>query len=133
MSYYHAFTIGFNFWMVLIPVSILFSAIIGWKNVYFKKGKVRRRCNNRLYGLIAVVASIANGILLLVESLAGAIQRIDNMFSIAKDTSFGYSSIIAFFGIIVVTFIVGVVCFYAAIAAEKAHRRNQLKQNHPAR
>ena len=87
--YYHSFDVGFNWWMLYIPVSMIATAIIGWKATFhleilddfgdthtFKVVPDKRQ----VIKLGIKVMAIIMGILLVVESFDGIIQLYDNLF-----------------------------------------------------
>ena len=78
-SLYHEFSIGFNWWMVVLAVALVVMVVVGLSQVVLSKNlKLRWRFNNRLIIFISSIFSIIFTVLLFVESSAGIIQVLDN-------------------------------------------------------
>ena len=83
-SFYHAFSIGFNYWFLLLPLEVILMIALGASNAKLDKrtNKILRRDKN---GMIASFFSLAMDVILMIavlrESTAGIIQMIDNNLS----------------------------------------------------
>ena len=92
-SYYHSFTIGFNFWMLYAPLSMLIMFWLGSKQYRRENGKIRKVYGDRLIKIISVVFAISFAAMLMSESALGIIQVIDN--SLGADDSGAWSILFA--------------------------------------
>lgn len=72
--YYHDFYIGFNIWMAVAPLFIMFAAFVGLKTVNNKNWE-------KVMNYFSKPAAALFGILLFVESRDGIIQYFDNGLS----------------------------------------------------
>ena len=81
-EYYHAFTIGFSGWMLVVPLAALVMALIGIFQYRMvggvKNGKIRKVYNDIPYKYIDIFLTIIFGVLFVVGSWRGAMQYIDN-------------------------------------------------------
>ena len=79
--YYHAFKIGFNWWMVFIPAAFVLVGVMGWFSAYLDRhGRVKSLSNDSLM-FLSVLIGLGLPVLLFRESIAGIIQLFDNMLS----------------------------------------------------
>lgn len=87
-EFYHEFSIGFNYWFVLLPFQVVLMIAFGASNAKLNKkaNKIMRRDKK---GMIASALSVAMDIILMVavvmESSAGIIQVLDNHLSQEDD------------------------------------------------
>lgn len=121
-KYYHEFSIGFNFWYVLVPALFFVIFAVGFLSVRMAKDK-----KNGLYyakqhniGFVPVVGAIITMVLVFVESNAGIIQFFDNHSDAVTDPVY------SLFGCIFVIATMGVAFFGLSSlmmrAAQYAHR-----------
>lgn len=87
-SFYHAFSIGFNWWFVMLPLQVVMMVWFGasCRKFNWKTGKIMRRDKK---GTIASLLALAMDIILIIaivlESSAGIIQVIDNHLAATDD------------------------------------------------
>ena len=125
-SYYHAFEVGFNWWMVLAMVGILVLAYAGWNNPYrsHRTGKIKKHFVDRFYIFLSAVFTVAFTILLCVESRDGILQFFDNGLMWNESPFWSLleaSAAIPFIGIVF-----GFILYYAGKIAEGL-KKNQLR------
>ncbi|MBQ6149783.1 hypothetical protein IJI86_02300 [Candidatus Saccharibacteria bacterium] len=80
-SFYHSFSIGFNYWFILWPFQIILMVGFGFSNAKLNKktNKIMRRDKEgKIANLFAILMSIILMIAVIMESTAGIIQMIDN-------------------------------------------------------
>lgn len=84
-KYYHDFSIGFNWWMVLLVVSVVVMIIVGRSQYELRRrdGKLRifKMFSSKRYYLIVSLLTVAFTVLFLKESWRGVIQMFDNSLS----------------------------------------------------
>ena len=87
-SFYHAFSIGFNWWFVLLPLQVVMMIWFGasCRKLNRRTGKIMARDKK---GTVANILAISMDIILVIavvlESSAGIIQMIDNNLSADDD------------------------------------------------
>ena len=132
MSYYHAFTVGFNVWMIWVPVSIYAMFVMGQNKYRYKwyreerKLKIVREYDNRIMYVAMGVATSVLAILLFVESARGIVQYFDN--HLVPGDSPVWSYILLIFAILVTCSLYWIMlCFVANYFADRTKER--LKKN----
>lgn len=87
-SFYHQFSIGFNYWFVMLPLQAILMIAFGASNVKLNK-KTRKIMRRDKKGTIASILAIGMDIILMIavimESSAGIIQVLDNHLSPGDD------------------------------------------------
>ncbi len=78
MNYYHEIVVGFNWWMVLVPLFAVIEAIIGWRSFALRGGEIRRVRHQKLVDYSSAMFAIIVAALLLIESADGIVQWLDN-------------------------------------------------------
>lgn len=119
-TYYHDFTIGFNFWMVFLVIGGIIMVIIS-KNFYvvdfrengrpFVRGRYESKKINSNINVTALVMAIAFEIMFGLESWRGLIQFFDN--NLAKNDDPMWSIFLALFAFVIIGIIVEMI--FAAI------------------
>lgn len=106
--YYHEFSVGFNWWMVVGAIMVIVAIIAGVMQSYLTAGlKIKRRYNERLFALISTFGAIVFGIMLFFESGDGILQWLDNHLSLHESGALS----LFFFG----PALVGVAIFFFSI------------------
>lgn len=93
--YYHDFSIGFNFWEVLLPLGMIFMIIPAYKRYrisLLREPHVEEVHSQKQITIFAVIFAVVFGILFMFESTAGVIQALDN--SLAPTDSSAWSIIL---------------------------------------
>ena len=78
MNYYHEIVVGFNWWMVLVPLFAVIEAIIGWRSFAFRGGEIRRVRHRKLVDYTSAMFAVIVAALVLIESADGIVQWLDN-------------------------------------------------------
>ena len=78
MNYYHEIVVGFNWWMVLVPLFAVIEAIIGWRSFALRDGEIRRVRHRKLVDYSSAMFAVIIAALILVESADGIVQWLDN-------------------------------------------------------
>ena len=86
--YYHAFTPGFNWWMIFALLTVVVMAVLGWRSASLQrikkgknKGKYRivPRVSLNVFLFLGSVFTIVFVVMVLVESIHGIVQLLDNL------------------------------------------------------
>ena len=92
-EYYHAFTIGFNYWYILMILSIATSVMFGLKQYRLsKRGRIEKMFSNLPYKVLTGISTAIFMVLFLRESTSGLIQLLDN--GLARNESAAWSMIV---------------------------------------
>ena len=126
--YYHEFSVGFNLWMLWIPVSIYGMFVLGHNKYRYdwrreeRTLKIVKEYGNKLEYLVMGFATFVLALLLLVESAHGIVQFFDNR--LVPGESPMWSIILSAFTIVAICFIYWIaLCFVADYFAKKSKRR----------
>ena len=78
--YYHSFSVGFNFWMLTVPMVIVFAFFLGKKQYHYSKRncKIERYISKKTYKVISGVFAVLLTIQIYAESMRGITQVFDN-------------------------------------------------------
>ena len=76
--FYHQFSVGFNWWMVLAPLFVVLEAVIGWRSFALRGGEIRRVRHKKLVDYTSAMFAIVVAALVLIESADGIVQLLDN-------------------------------------------------------
>ena len=83
-EYYHAFQVGFNWWMIVMAIAIAVMIFLG-KEQYEERGsRIRRIYGEKLLSIVAAVWAVVWTVMVAIESISGVIQLFDN--SLAGDS-----------------------------------------------
>ena len=119
--YFHEFQIGFNAWYIVALVFLGTSAVSGYFGVELTEGHAKKSIGKRTYARVASLYSVIIGLMLLAESDDGIIQWFDNHL---QATDSGVWSLVATpMTIALIAVVFGLVCYYLALAAQKANFR----------
>ena len=78
-AYYHNFTIGFNWWMVVAVVLVGLAIFVGIKMYKAIDGRrIRKVFNDKLFVLISAVSGVVMMLMLFIESWDGILQYLLN-------------------------------------------------------
>ena len=108
-EFYHAFLVGFNWWMVAGMTLFILAIVLGTKRPVLSDGKVKNRFRAELLSLYAAVAAILWGMLFVLESHRGILQFFDNIA--ARDDHPLYAMLAAGCAFIVVPGLFGLVLY----------------------
>ena len=64
---YHEFTVGFNWWMVLAPLFVVFEAVIGWRSFALRGGEIRRVKHRKLVDYTSAMFAIIVALLVVLK------------------------------------------------------------------
>ena len=108
-EFYHAFRVGFNWWMVAAGVLVILAAIIGARRPVNQGGRLRHRFRKEAFNVYAFIAASGWGVMFAVESHRGVLQFFDN--AAARDDSPFYALIGAGCALLVVPFLFGLILY----------------------
>ena len=129
-AYYHEFSVGFNWWYIVVPVMLLGMFFVGFLNVKRYQGHIRDKKGLRkawlierrffkdyLYIFFGALTTIVFAILFIDESMLGCIQILDNWGISIEDGA--WSPIFAF-GLVLpcICFLYAVVAYHIASLGE---------------
>lgn len=106
--YYHVFRIGFNIWMLYLPVSFLVAAVIGFSRYKYvlvgeAKAVIKRRIPGKMANRFTILLSIVLFVLLCAESYFGTVQYFDNIAP--RGQSGMYSLVLAPIAFVLIAFL----------------------------
>lgn len=87
-NFYHSFSIGFNFWFILLPIQVAIMVAFGISNVRMNEmtGKVQSRDQlGTVTSALSIVMTIITLIVIACESSRGIIQFLDNQLAPGDD------------------------------------------------
>ena len=87
-SFYHAFTISFNWWYVLLPLQLVLMLIFGLSNAKLSKRTkkvIQRDKKDKVAFCLSIVMTIILMVTVVSESSSGLIQILDNSLSANDD------------------------------------------------
>lgn len=123
-EFYHAFSVGFNWWYVVLPALTVLMGLYGSTNLKLEEGSLkilRRDKNNYLLTGVVIGADILLHWLILKESTAGILQFLMNHLS-PNDDIF-WALILFIIGMTGTTICVYVLFFQAAKFGQRLKRR----------
>ena len=115
-SFYHSFSIGFNYWFLLLPLEVILMIGFGASNVKLDKKTnkiLRRDKKGTITNFFAIVMDIILIIVVLLESTAGVIQTLDNHLGPNDDPM--WSLVMFVFGMMAFVMLAYYVFFGAAV------------------
>ena len=115
-SFYHSFSIGFNWWFVLLPLQVVIMVAFGLSNVklaHRTRKILRRDKKGTIAALLAISMDVILMIAIVMESSAGIIQVIDNHLSAEDDPT--WSLVLFVLSLVVFAFLMYNVFFGASV------------------
>ncbi|MBR3270180.1 hypothetical protein IKG07_02950 [Candidatus Saccharibacteria bacterium] len=123
-EFYHEFSVGFNWWYVLLPLQCVLMIAFGASNLHLNKRNnriMRWSKSNTATNILAAIMMVILTIVMIVESASGVIQMLDNHLGPEDDPM--WSLIMFTFGVPVVAAFIYCIFVELSVFGQKLKRK----------